>query len=1058
MNPTKITVVLEKRMKQSKHLVLCLLLGVIYFLSAKLGLSFAFEQANSSPIWPATGLALAALLYFGYRIWPAILFGSFALNYSADTALLPSILIALGNLFEALTGYFLVLKFVGRYPFDTVKSTLRFVAVVFVATMISATIGVGALLGFDATGQQNLLLLWTTWWLGNVVGALVITPLLLTLAIKPRIEFTLMRLYESMAILSCAVLTAWVVFNNWTDMTASHSLSFLLIPTIVWAALRFYQHGATGIILLYTSIAIYSTLNGYGPFVATSANESLLFLQTFMAIIVITALALSASVDETKRVETQLNEARANLEKQVKTRTSQLSCANEELLTQVGHRQQSSESMQRLLDASSLPSDEQYFHAITKELTQIYNCHYSFIGVFDNNTMKNIRTLSLRVGNQHQDNFSYALANTPCHDVLNNKMQLIPCNAPALYPNDDLLIQMGIESYFGAPILSPTNQTLGIVAVMDTKPMILGEWVRPVLGLLANRVSFELEREKSAHEIQLAASVFKETVEAIMICDNQKRILRVNPAFCHMTGFSAQEVIGKTPQELESKKQGEAYYQAFWCSIDKSGTWQGEIWHKRKNDKAFPCWQTIKAVTGNQQKIKQYITVFSDITNKKQAEEKIYRLAHYDVLTGLPNRSLFIDQLDRALENARLCNQTLGLLFMDLDHFKLVNDSAGHSTGDELLVKVADRLRKFVTKKVVISRFGGDEFTVLMRDIDSSQAIQSLGQAILNELTPPFTLDNKEVMISASIGYCCYPTDAQNAHELLKNADIAMYKAKEDGRQNIKQFTPKMHLKAKQRVEVEHQLRIALKQNQFVLHYQPQVEFDSGKVVGCEALVRWLHPEKGMIPPNDFIPIAEESGLIVPLGDWVLEQACRQFILWQQQGVKLNRMAVNLSPRQFANHDLEGVIKQVLSDTGMKPENLELELTESMLMENVELTIETMNRLKLLGIQLSIDDFGTGYSSMAYLKHFPIDKLKIDKSFIDDLLVAPQDAAIVNATINLAHGLGLVVIAEGVETEEQVGYLQAHQCEEIQGYYFCRPYPADSPILLDVFEMETVVG
>ncbi|NQZ12267.1 MAG: EAL domain-containing protein, partial [Algicola sp.] len=443
---------------------------------------------------------------------------------------------------------------------------------------------------------------------------------------------------------------------------------------------------------------------------------------------------------------------------------------------------------------------------------------------------------------------------------------------------------------------------------------------------------------------------------------------------------------------------------------------------------------------------------------REESRHEIYQLAHYDVLTGLPNRSLFIEQLDRALENARVSSQTLGLLFMDLDHFKLVNDSSGHSTGDLLLVQVAERLRKFVTNEIVISRFGGDEFTVLMKNIDSDQAIQALAEAILKELTPPFLLDCSEVMVSASIGYCCYPRDAQNAHELLKNADIAMYKAKEDGRQNIKQFAPKMHLKAKQRVEVEQQLRIALKQNQFVVHYQPQVALDSGEVIGCEALVRWQHPEKGMIPPDYFIPIAEESGLIVPLGDWVLEQACRQFMQWQQQGVKLNHIAVNLSPRQFANHDLEGVVKQVLSDTGMNAKNLELELTESMLMENVALTINTMNRLKLMGIQLSIDDFGTGYSSMAYLKHFPIDKIKIDKSFIDDLLVEPKDAAIVNATINLAHGLGLVVIAEGAETKEQVSYLQAHQCEEIQGYYFCRPYPADAPILMDIFEMETVAG
>lgn len=1046
-------------MNKIKYLTLCLILSVIYFLAAKLGLTFAFAQANVSPIWPPTGLAIAAVLFFGYQIWPAIFFAALAINLATSTPLIAATGIATGNTLEAVVGGFLILKFIGHYPFDSIKTTLTFSALILLATTISATLGVVSLLLTSVIDTQQMVLLWSTWWFGDAAGGLVFTPLLLTLLRKPRFVLNKTRGYELAALLACIALSTVMVFNpTFSGINGHHTFAFFLIPTIVWAALRFYQHGATAVIVFYSLAATYCTIQGVGPFVVADTNASLLLLQGFIAIMVVTVLTLSASVDETKRIEAQLHQTQNNLRQLVTERTQALNDTHKALNKAADHRKATDESMRKLLQASALPSNEQYLHNISKELAKIYHTQYAFIGVFSNSQKTSIRTLSVFSGDQHIDNFCYELYQTPCQDVLDLKMEFIEQDVAQLYPNDQLLVQMNIESYFGTPIIAPDNQILGIIVVMDTKPMQVDNWVAPILSLIANRVSFEIERDIANQELKLAASVFKETAEAIIICDAKRRIVRVNPAFSQITGYSAKETIGQTPSLFISGKHPQIFYESFWQAIDQTGSWQGEMWDKRKNGEIFPVWQTITAVCDQQGQVKQYISVFNDITSQKHAEEQIYHLAHFDILTGLPNRSLFIEQLQLAMEKAQREQQSLALLFMDLDHFKLINDSADHCAGDILLTQVAERLRKFVNDKVIISRLGGDEFTILIKNVEDDHQIKTLAQKILTQMSTPFKLDAIEVMVSASIGYCSYPKDAESAYELLKNADIAMYKAKEAGSKKYQRYHPQMNGKAQQRLQIEQELRIAIKEEQFVLHYQPQVQLSSHQVIGCEALVRWDHPQKGLLGPAYFIDIAEQSGLIVPLGNWILEAACLQFIRWQQQGINLAHVAVNLSARQFINHDLEKAVIRVLDKTGMNPSQLELELTESMLMENVEQTIDTMNRLKTMGIQLSIDDFGTGYSSMAYLKHFPIDKLKIDKSFINGLPNTSQDAAIVNSTISLAHGLGLTVIAEGVETAQQLNYLKAHACEEIQGYYFSIPYPGDDPRLHRKLEQNGLSG
>ncbi|MDP1989817.1 MAG: EAL domain-containing protein, partial [Syntrophales bacterium] len=433
---------------------------------------------------------------------------------------------------------------------------------------------------------------------------------------------------------------------------------------------------------------------------------------------------------------------------------------------------------------------------------------------------------------------------------------------------------------------------------------------------------------------------------------------------------------------------------------------------------------------------------------RKQAEERIRHLAHYDALTGLANRSMFSQRLGHALAQARRNGMQLAVLFIDLDRFKNINDTLGHEAGDSVLKEVAERLHGCLRESDTIGRFGGDEFVALLEGIPQPMHCAEVAQKILAAVARPFALDTQEFHLTASIGISTYPADSEDLQSLLKNADVAMYRAKELGRNNFQFYSAQMNIHTLERLALESSLRGALERNEFVLHYQPKIDIRSGRIIGMEALVRWQHPTKGLIPPMQFIPLAEETGLIVPIGEWVLRTACACNKSWQEQGLPPLRIAVNLSARQFAYENLLRDVARVLNETGLDAAFLELEITESMVMHDPEHAIELLNKLKAMGISISIDDFGTGYSSLSYLKRFPIDSVKIDRSFIKELPLDSDDAAITQAIIAMAHGLKLKVIAEGAETAEQLSFLRAHNCDEMQGYYFSKPLPEHEFILL----------
>lgn len=550
-------------------------------------------------------------------------------------------------------------------------------------------------------------------------------------------------------------------------------------------------------------------------------------------------------------------------------------------------------------------------------------------------------------------------------------------------------------------------------------------------------------QEKTNASLATLARVFSNSNEAIIVTDAAKRIIAANPAFTQLTGYEEAEALGRNPRFLAAGKTPPEIYREMWSDLAAKGSWQGELWDRRKTGEPYLKWLSIAVVSDEADEIINYIGSFVDISERKASEERIRHLALHDALTDLPNRYSLNEQLAHAQSFADRNKKPLALMMIDLDRFKDINDTVGHQIGDQLLIEVARRLVRTVRDTDIVARLGGDEFIVVLSAISSTSVAAHVADKIIKAVSEPYLIDGVARRTSPSIGICIYPDDASGCDDLLKKADVAMYHAKSQGRSNYQFFTNEMQVVAVRRMAIETDLRVALDQQQFVLHYQPQLDLKSGNLVGVEALVRWLHPVNGLVPPMDFIPVAEETGLIAPLGDWVIWEACRQLQAWRSKGISNIRMSVNLSASQFLDHELPGRIQAMLAETGLTGQDLDLEVTESMSMAAPAETIAVMKVLTAAGMTLAIDDFGTGYSSLAYLKLFPISTLKIDRSFVKDIETNQDDADICAITVQLAHKLGLDVVAEGVETAAQLKYLQSIGCEMVQGYLISKPLPGD---------------
>ncbi len=553
-------------------------------------------------------------------------------------------------------------------------------------------------------------------------------------------------------------------------------------------------------------------------------------------------------------------------------------------------------------------------------------------------------------------------------------------------------------------------------------------------------------RMLAEQELRVAATAFQ-SQEGIVVTDANTVILRVNRAFSDITGYQPEEVIGQTPRILQSGRHGPDFFTAMWHSITATGTWQGEIWNRRKSGEIYPQWQIITAVRDDAGRVTHYVGTQTDITEEKLAQAKIESLAFFDPLTKLPNRRMLLDRMQQALALGQRTGLHAALLFIDLDNFKTLNDTRGHNVGDLLLQQVAQRLGTCVRAGDTVSRLGGDEFVVMLENLSDSAdtaatQAEAVGEKILALLNHPYDLDGQAHHSTPSIGITLMGRDSSGVDELLKQSDLAMYQAKKSGRNAVRFFDPEMQRGVAIRVALESDLRQALAQAQFVLHYQRQVD-SQGNTTGAEALVRWQHPTRGHVSPAEFIPLAEETGLIIGLGNWVLRQACEQLAAWSQHPASAHwTLAVNISARQLHQAEFVGDVLTELRRAQAPAQNLKLELTESLLLHDIEETIVKMNFLKERGVGFSLDDFGTGFSSLSYLKRLPLDQLKIDRSFVRDVLTDPNDAAIIRTIVALAQAMGMTVIAEGVETQAQCDALAQHGCHAYQGYLFGRPGPA----------------
>lgn len=595
-------------------------------------------------------------------------------------------------------------------------------------------------------------------------------------------------------------------------------------------------------------------------------------------------------------------------------------------------------------------------------------------------------------------------------------------------------------------------QKSGSVAGLDWKLRIKSGEIRDVLG------SFEVvqlgreecllvigqditDRKRAELRMQKLSSALEQTADAIMITDRDGIIEYVNRAFVTTTGYSVEEALGKRPNILNSSKHGAEFYREFWNTILAGKVYSDVFINKKKDGSLYYEEKTITPLKDGNGVVTHFVSTGHDITERMQTQERLQFLAHHDVLTGLPNRSLFIDHLKQSLAYARWHNRLVAVLFFDIDRFKNINDTLGHDVGDQLLQAIARRLAGCLRERDTVARFGGDEFVIVLNDIAASSDVGLLAKKILDTMRPPFLVNDVTLHATASIGISLFPGDGEDSGSLLSKADTAMYRAKDMGRNQYQFYSTEMGARAFERLAMENSLRLALERNEFVLHFQPQVDARHGRIVGVEALLRWQHPDIGLVSPLEFIPLLEETGLIIPVGEWVLHTACEQLGLWQRSGWNHLRMAVNLSSIQFGSPDLLRVITKILDAKQFRADRLELEITESILMRGDGATAAMLESLNEMGVRLGLDDFGTGYSSLSYLRRFPIDTLKIDRSFVRNIPADAEDSAITHAIIVMGQSLELELIAEGVETKIQADYLQSLGCHLMQGYLFSRPLP-----------------
>jgi len=956
--------------------------GMAYALLVYLVFAYLTTPGHVSVVWLPSGLGIASLLLGGRKVWPAIFLGALA-GYliSLDRPIVQSVSIALGsNTLEPLVCIWLLSKLNLRGkrfepafhdPIDLLLLSLAGAAASFVAALVGCILASS----FDLVPKFALIAAFLHWWMGNFLGLILMTPLLLAWRRLPSGWLKKERLLETAACFGLTFLAGQVIFLGWLEESVGFvALGYWTFLFVAWAAGRFGLQGALLVIGITSIQALVGALAGKGVFAEDLARSGLGNFWFYTIALAMVGMTLALMIEQRKHIESNLRASEASFRtmndfvpQQVWTALpdGNLDYVNQRVTDFCGRTfdELIREGWKNLVHPDDLP-----------------NCLVRW-------------AQSLRTGNPYEIDFR----------LIHHSGEYRWCLAKA-------------------------------VALRDADGAII-KWYGTNTDIT--------ERKQYEDAMQLSSLVYQTSSEAMMVTDAEGIILTINPAFSALTGYGPEEVIGKTPRILNSGRQDQPFYHDLWQEISTTGHWQGEIWDRRKNGEVYAEWLTINTSFNEDGSVHRHIALFSDITEKKRSEEMIWKQANFDSLTNLPNRQMFHDRLKQEIGKAHRSRLKLALMFIDLDRFKEVNDTLGHDKGDILLKDAALRLNRCVREGDTVARLGGDEFTVILGELTEAEGVDRVAQDILAKLSQPFKLGSDTAYVSASIGITLYPDDAEDLETLVRSADQAMYAAKSLGRNRYSYFTAAMQEAAQARMRLANDLRAALADNQFEVFYQPIVELSTGQIHKAEALIRWHHPIIGLINPNDFIPIAEDTGIIIEIGNWMFREAVSQAFHWRSVKHPHFQISVNKSPAQFQRERCPHAIWfKHLSEVGLPAQAVVVEITEGLLLDASDSVSAQLLDFRDAGMQVAIDDFGTGHSSLSYLRKFDIDYLKIDRSFVSNLEPTSDDMALCEAIIVMAHKLGIKVIAEGVETEEQGRLLAAAGCDYGQGYYYSRPVPA----------------
>tara|TARA_R110001606_G_scaffold346892_2_gene495883 strand:+ start:29867 stop:33169 length:3303 start_codon:yes stop_codon:yes gene_type:complete len=1085
-----------------KHLIQTILaitgLAFAYYLAAKLSHPLTTQLSNVSAFWPAAGIALALVLKFGSKLLPGVFIGSLIMNIelyglnilsSPRESILFFITSALSSTLFTYLGFKLIHKY-ARYP-DPLISELRILKLLVLGGPIAAifpmVISVSALIAAGIIPLEQALFSSFTWWLGDSAGVFIITPLMLLFFDLPGKINATRKWIVTIPVIAALLITISLFQNSVDNEDKRLQIDLNYQASTIGAELNREINTHINLTKYLRDTIVTNGYINLNDFIASTHS-----IQQLHPDIHAIAWDVIVKAEERALFEKQM-QAVHHLDYQITKRDEQgniIRIEDKPEYMAIAYVSPYKNNEQALgFDPTSNPELAAFFlnardtgkATITSRVNLVQDGS-TRVGIINYLPVYKQGHL-LDTINRRQLAFIGNLASIYyLDDIIANELSAHPLLNTALsildITEDEHPIQLyssrvnaisdnGFTTHYSTHLANRIWQVKITPSADYFKNNYSGNvWIVLFIGMLftatltitlmistGRRARIEevvSQRTASLHkakeELRLLAITF-ESHEAIMITDKNNQIMRVNQAFTKMTGYTQKEVLGKNPRILSSGKHSATFYQHMWQQLKDNGSYESEIWNRRKNGEVYPERHTITTISDDSDNVINYVSVFSDITSQKAHEDRIQYLAFYDQLTSLPNRRLLLDRLQYNLSLSQRNNTYGVLMFLDLDDFKKINDSLGHEVGDELLQQVATRIQQTLRRADTVARLGGDEFVILVANqtLEGEALIEfssNLAKKINQAFQQPFHIKGYEHHISTSIGITIFPPSNQTAISILGQADTAMYKSKKTGKNTFCFYEQAMQTIAEEKLALEHDLRQAIEHQQFSLNYQPQVD-NSGKILAIEALLRWQHPQRGWVSPAEFIPLAEDSSLIIPIGQWVLINASTQLQSWLQQGIELQHISVNVSPKQFRQIDFIANIKSALKQSGLPANKLMLEITEGIVLDNVEDTIQKMDSLKQMGIQFSIDDFGTGYSSLSYLKRLPIDELKIDQSFVRDIATDKDDAAIVSTIIAMAVHLNLTVVAEGVENFQQLEFLTSNGCTLFQGYHFSRPLTAE---------------